>query len=76
MLCKNKLITFKDFVNKKEKNYDDNGHGTFVTSVACGSGVLSNFKYSGIACGSNIISLKALDEKGEANAGSTAPGVT
>lgn len=67
-LGKNKLIKFVDFVNKINKNYDDNGHGTFVASVACGSGVLSNFKYSGIASGSNIISLKALDEKGEANA--------
>lgn len=67
-LSKNRLIAFCDFVNGYEKNYDDNGHGTFVAGVATGSGLLSLSKYSGVAPDANIISLKALNEKGEATA--------
>lgn len=67
-LKKNKLVKFCDFVNQSKRPYDDNGHGTFVSGVACGSGLLSSGKYCGIAKDANIISLKALDQKGEANA--------
>lgn len=67
-LGKNRMIKFCDFVNKYDYIYDDNGHGTFVTGVACGSGLLSHGRYSGIAKNSSIISLKALNGKGEANA--------
>ncbi len=67
-LGKNRVVLFKDFVNSKNNAYDDNGHGTFVSGVACGSGYLSCKKYSGIAPYCNIISLKALDKNGEANA--------
>ena len=67
-LGKNRIISFVDFVNNKKRNYDDNGHGTFVSGVGSGSGVLSGGKFSGIAPNSNIISLKALNENGEASA--------
>lgn len=67
-LGKNRIVLFKDFVNSKKNSYDDNGHGTFVAGVACGSGYVSCKKYSGIAPCCNIISLKALDKKGEATA--------
>lgn len=59
---------FKDFVNNKEKPYDDNGHGTFVAGVCSGNGALSGGKFSGIAPQSNIISLKTLNGLGEASA--------
>ena len=68
VLLKNRILKFCDFVNGYSEPYDDNGHGTFVSGVACGSGLLSNGKYSGIATDSNIVSLKALNEKGEATA--------
>lgn len=64
----NRILAFYDFVNGYSSNYDDNGHGTFVAGVATGSGLLSGGKYSGIAPNANIISLKALNEKGEATA--------
>ena len=67
-LTKNRLIRFCDFVNNLDKNYDDNGHGTFVAGVAVGTGIVSGKKYAGIAPNANIISLKALNEKGEATA--------
>lgn len=67
-LGENRIIKFCDFVNDCQTNYDDNGHGTFVAGVACGSGIESGKKYSGIAPMANIVSLKALNEKGEATA--------
>ena len=67
-LKKNKIVKFLDLYNDVEIPYDDNGHGTFVSSVASGSGLLSNGKYKGIAPNSYIISIKALDRNGEASA--------
>lgn len=68
MIGENRVKTFKDFVGGKSLPYDDNGHGTFVCGVCAGSGVMSKFRYSGVACKSQLHILKALDEKGEANA--------
>ena len=65
---RNKIIKFFDFVNGIKTPYDDNGHGTFVSGVACGSGIASFGKFSGVAKNANIVSLKALDSKGEASA--------
>lgn len=61
----NKIIKFIDFVNDKTFPYDDNGHGTFVTNVLAGSGVVSNKKYMGVDPCANIIAIKALDANGE-----------
>ena len=68
MLGKPRIEAFVDLVNGKKKIYDDNGHGTFVSGVGSGSGAASGKKFMGIAPESNIISIKALDENGEANA--------
>lgn len=68
LLGKNRIVYFKDFINEAKSNYDDNGHGTFVTGVCAGNGALSKGRYSGIAPKANIISLKALDGSGEATA--------
>ena len=67
-LAKNRIIKFVDFVANKTVAYDDNGHGTFVAGVASGRGLLSNQKFCGIVPNSKIISLKALNKHGEANA--------
>lgn len=64
----NRIIAFKDFVYGRSAAYDDNGHGTHVTGIACGNGYLSHEKYKGIAPKSNIISLKILDELGHGSA--------
>lgn len=62
-----RIVHFKDFINKQTKPYDDNGHGTFISGVCCGSGLCSNFKYSGIVPNANIVMIKALDSLGETN---------
>lgn len=69
-LCvsKNRIIYFKDFINNKSKPYDDNGHGTFITSVLAGSGLVSGGEYAGIVPNLNFISLKALNHEGETDA--------
>lgn len=68
VLGKNRIIKFIDLVNNKKHQYDDNGHGTFVCGTLAGNGLMSFGKYKGFAPNSNIIVIKALDNKGEANA--------
>ncbi len=63
-----RIVCFKDFKNNKKYPYDDNGHGTFVASILGGNGKSSGEKFAGIAPNCNIISLKALDSKGETGA--------
>jgi len=68
MVGQKRIKFFKDFVLDREKHYDDNGHGTFVSGVCAGCGALSGGKFSGIAPQAGIISLKALNGLGEASA--------
>ena len=63
-----RMLCFQDFVNHKQLMYDDNGHGTFVSSILCGTGISSGFKYSGVAPKADIISIKALKDNGETGA--------
>lgn len=63
----NRIVAFKDFINKKEKPYDDNGHGTHVAGDAAGNGYSSDGKYKGIAPEANIIAVKVLDARGTGN---------
>lgn len=67
-ICKNRIIRFIDLFNDRKTPYDDNGHGTFVAGVGSGNGCLSGGKFKGIAPESNIISIKALNNAGEASA--------
>jgi len=63
-----KISAFVDLINSGSCMYDDNGHGTFVTSLICGNGLVSNNKYSGIDKNNNIVAIKALDNNGETSA--------
>ncbi len=60
-----RILSFKDFVNGKEKCYDDSGHGTHVAGCMCGDGKLSAGRYKGIAPYSRLIVGKVLDYKGD-----------
>lgn len=55
---------FKDFVQQSRYPYDDNGHGTHIAGILCGSGKQSEGKYQGIATGIDLYMLKILDSKG------------
>lgn len=60
-----RILQFQDFVQHRSKPYDDNGHGTHVCGILCGSGKLSNGKYRGMATGASLVVGKILDHKGE-----------
>lgn len=67
-----RILKFKDFYYGREGLYDNNGHGTHVSGIIGGSGVMSrdawgNCIYSGIAPEANLIMLKVLDDKGNGN---------
>ena len=68
VIPKNRIIKFVDLINGRNTPYDDNGHGTMVTSLACGNGIVHNKKYSGISPKSQIVSIKAIESNGETSA--------
>lgn len=60
-----RILVFRDFVNKKDSCYDDSGHGTHVCGIAVGDGRLSEGKYRGIAPESLLAIGKVLNEEGD-----------
>ena len=70
-----RIKVFKDFINGRVNPYDDNGHGTHVTGIACGSGILSGGKYRGIAPQAHIASIKTLDSNGKGSAADILAGI-
>lgn len=60
-----RLLFFRDFVNRKGMPYDDSGHGTHVCGILAGSGRLANGKLRGIAPECSLVVLKALDQNGD-----------
>lgn len=60
-----RLLSFKDFVNNRQLMYDDNGHGTHVCGIICGSGFLSEGRCRGIAPQASLVMCKVLDRKGD-----------
>lgn len=61
----NKIEDFFDLVNGFTHPYDDNGHGTAMAGIICGSGTSSNSLYKGIATSSKIVCYKAFDKLGK-----------
>ncbi len=61
---KNKIKKFVDVVNGYKYPYDDNGHGTFISGIICGSGYLSKGIYKGIAENACVYSIKAFNSLG------------
>jgi len=63
----NRVIAFKDMLNKRRDPYDDNGHGTHVGGIVGGNGYSSQGKYIGVAPECNLIGVKVLDHRGDGN---------
>lgn len=59
-----RIVCFRDFVQKRTGPYDDNGHGTHVAGIIAGSGKASQGTCMGIAPGCHLIGLKVLDAAG------------
>ena len=63
-----KVVAFRDFVGRRNLMYDDNGHGTHICGIICGSGEMSCGKMRGIAPLSRLVVGKILDKKGDGQA--------
>lgn len=70
-----KVLCFRDFVGKRSIMYDNNGHGTHVCGILCGSGGLSGGKYQGMAPGARLVVGKVLDERGDGSTESMLAGL-
>ena len=60
-----KVLCFRDFIDGRHVPYDNNGHGTHVCGILCGSGLLSGGKYRGMAPGVKLVAGKVLDVQGD-----------
>lgn len=59
-----RVVAFSDFVNGRTTPYDDNGHGTHVSGIISGNGLLSLGARAGIAPDAHLVSLKVIDQNG------------
>ncbi len=60
-----KIELFEDLINNFRYPYDDNGHGTSIAGILCGSGLSSNSMYKGICHKSKLFCYKAFDKLGK-----------
>lgn len=60
----NRISGFTDILNGLKYPYDDNGHGTFMSGIICGSGISSKNMYRGAAPESHIYMVKAFNSLG------------
>ncbi|MBR3118606.1 S8 family peptidase [Oceanobacillus profundus] len=70
-----RIIGFKDFVNRKSDPYDDNGHGTHCAGDAAGNGLLSNGQYQAPASQANLVGVKVLDKMGAGSLSTVIEGI-
>jgi len=61
----NRIKKFVDLVNNIKYPYDDNGHGTFMSGLICGSGYGSKGMYRGVAKNSHLYMIKSFDKLGK-----------
>jgi len=61
----NRIKKFVDLINDLNYPYDDNGHGTFMSGLICGSGYGSKGMYKGVAKDSHIYMIKAFNKLGK-----------
>lgn len=78
-----KLSGFYDLVNDNSdmdpsdgiSAYDDNGHGTACAWLVTGSGVGTDYAYTGLAVGAEVLVIKTLDAEGAADDSVIAEGI-
>lgn len=64
LMPENRILCFRDFVNRKSLPYDDNGHGTHVSGIIASAGHLPDGTGIGMAPDAALVSLKVLDQNG------------
>ncbi len=63
------IVCFQDFIDGRAGAYDDNGHGTHVAGIYCGTGQASDGIYMGMAPLAKVAVLKVLDSRGNGSTG-------
>ncbi|MCL4365603.1 S8 family peptidase [Patescibacteria group bacterium] len=71
----NRIVAFRDFINKKTLPYDDCGHGTHVAGIIAGNGNQSNGLYRGVAPEANLVGVKVLDNTGSGRTSDVIAGI-
>ncbi|PKM83359.1 MAG: peptidase S8 [Firmicutes bacterium HGW-Firmicutes-14] len=71
----NRIIAFKDFINRKTAPYDDCGHGTHVAGIIAGNGNKSNGQYIGVAPEASLVGVKVLDSTGSGRSSDVIAGI-
>ena len=61
----NKIKGFVDLINDAHYPYDDNGHGTAVAGIICGSGTSSKMTFKGVADKAELSCYKAFNATGK-----------
>ena len=63
---KNRVVASLDFVTGNgRKGADGYGHGTHVAGIAVGSSTNGKGRFSGVAPGAHVVSLRVLDDNGQ-----------
>ncbi|MBS4983889.1 MAG: S8 family peptidase [Hungatella hathewayi] len=70
-----RVVVFRDMLQRRNEPYDDNGHGTHISAIIGGAGIASEGRYCGVAPGCNLISIKVLDKKGNGYASDVLAGI-
>ncbi|MBI2251261.1 MAG: S8 family peptidase [Armatimonadetes bacterium] len=66
---------FYDVVGGKKESYDDEGHGSHVSSIVAGTGEASGGLYKGIAPDAKLVGVKVLDKNGSGSYSDVIKGV-
>jgi len=73
-LDQGQVIGWRDFVNGRSSPYDDNGHGTHVSSILAGQGD-GNTAYRGVAPGAALVGVKVMNSSGSGSTSTIISGV-
>lgn len=71
----NRILAFVDFIKKKKKAYDDNGHGTHVAGDIASNGLGSGGLYKAPAYETSLVGIKALDKFGSGDLSTIIQGI-
>ena len=72
---KGAVLEFKDFTGRSPDLYDDSGHGTHVSGILAGRGVVSSGFYAGMAPEAELLVGKVLDHEGNGNVENVLKGI-
>ncbi len=70
-----RIIGWKDFVEKRKNPRDENGHGTHVAGIIANSQIGKDNEWNGVAPGVNLVGVRVLDNNGQGSYASVIMGL-